>query len=288
MFGRIASLLTVLGVGLYFTGWIYRWAYFSYFQLEVTTLDLPVESFLIAPIQVFFGNLSSGDFSTFFRTIWVAIASFIILPNIFHLIKFITQKLDKILNQWRLKLLRWSLKIKQPKIPRNIQSFLYFQQFNYRKYDKALIDEIVVTFWLLTILFFLGKTQGNLDARRDSRSDTSLLPTVTLITPENRLPLGRKIDRDKLTDDPNINNFRIIGDIELYEELLLRDYNNKTDPNFPKVIWRLLFDTDGQYYIFPSLPKDEPSNARPPVVVIQQSDRGEYTIILSPEAPSKP
>ncbi len=284
MFGRIASLLTVLGVGLYFTGWIYRWAYYSYFQLEVTTLDLPVESFLIAPIQVFFSNLSGGDFSTFFRTIGIAIASFIIVPIIFYLIQFFTQKLDKILNQWRLKLLRWSLKNKHPKITRYLQSFLYFQQFNYQKYDKALIDEIVITFWLLTTLFFLGQTQGNLDAIRDSRSDTSFLPVVTLITPENRLPLGRKVD--KLTDDPNINNFRIIGDIELYEELLLRDYNNKTDPNFPQVIWRLLFDTDGQYYIFPSpLKKDVPSNFRPPVVVIQQSDRGEYIVILSPEAP---
>ncbi|WP_293120164.1 hypothetical protein [Okeania sp. SIO1I7] len=106
MFGRIASLLTVLGVGLYFTGWIYRWAYFAYFQLEVTTLDLPFESFLIVPIQVFFGNIYSGDFSTFFRTIGIAIASLIIVPNIFHLIKFFTQKLDKILNKWRLKLLK--------------------------------------------------------------------------------------------------------------------------------------------------------------------------------------
>ncbi|NEO54179.1 MAG: hypothetical protein F6K54_14470 [Okeania sp. SIO3B5] len=285
MFARIASLLTVLGVGLYFTGWIYRWAYFSYFQLEVTTLDLPVESFLIAPIQVFFGNLSGGDFSTFFRTIGIAIASLIIVPNIFHLIKFLTNKLDKILNEWRFKLLKWSLKTKRHKITRYLQSFLYFQQFNYQKYDKPLIDEIVVTFWLLTTLFFIAQTQGKIDAIRDSRSDTSFLPVVTLITPENKLPLGRKADKEKLTEDPNTSNFRIIGDIELYEQLLLRDYNNKTDPNFPQVIWRLLFDTDGQYYIFPSLSKNDQANARPPVVVIQQSDRGEYVVILSPEAP---
>ncbi|NES76305.1 MULTISPECIES: hypothetical protein [Okeania] len=49
--------------------------------------------------------------------------------------------------------------------------------------------------------------------------------------------------------------------------------------------WRLLIDRDGQYYIFPSLPKNAPPNAHPPVVVIQQSDRGEYVVILSPEAP---
>ena len=50
MFSKLASLLTILGVGLYFTGWIYRWAYFAFFKLEVTKLDLPIKSFFIAPI----------------------------------------------------------------------------------------------------------------------------------------------------------------------------------------------------------------------------------------------
>ncbi|GFZ91957.1 hypothetical protein [Okeania sp. KiyG1] len=283
MLGRIAGLLSLLGIGLYFTGWIYRWAYFAYFQLEVTTLDLPFESFFIVPIQVFFGNISSGDFSTFFRTIVIAIASFIIVPNIFHLIKIFTQKLDKILNELRLKLLKWSLKTKHPKIPQNIQSFLYFQQINYQKYDKVLINEIVIVAWLLTALFFLGQSQGKIDAIRDSRNETSFLPVVTLITPENRLSLGRKVD--DIGDDPNVSSFRVIGDLELYKELLQGDFNNKTDPNYPQVVWRLLIDRDSQYYIFPSLSKNDQANAHPPVVVIQQSDRGEYIVILSPEAP---
>ena len=51
-----ASLLGVLAVFLYFTGWIYRWAYFNFFQLDITTLDLPLESFFIVPFQVFLGN----------------------------------------------------------------------------------------------------------------------------------------------------------------------------------------------------------------------------------------
>ncbi|NEQ40540.1 MAG: hypothetical protein F6K40_31650 [Okeania sp. SIO3I5] len=288
MLGKIAGLLSFLGIGLYFTGWIYRWAYFGYFQLEVTSLDLPFESFLIVPIQVFFGNLATGDLSTLFRTIWIAIASFILLPIIvpilFHLIKFSTQELDKIIKKLGWKLLGWIGKIKRPKITRNIQSFFYFAEINYQHYDQALIKEIVVIFWLLMTLFFLGKTQGNIDAIQDAYNETSSLPVVTLITPENQLPLGRKI-RD-LTDNPNISNFRIIGDIELYKELLERDYNDKTQPKSLQIIWRLLFDTDGQYYIFPSLPKNAPSNVSPPVVVIQQSDRGEYTIILSPEAPN--
>jgi hypothetical protein len=55
--GKFASVVGLLGASLYFTGCIYRWAYYSFFQLEVTTLDLPVESFLLVPIQVLFGNI---------------------------------------------------------------------------------------------------------------------------------------------------------------------------------------------------------------------------------------
>ncbi|NEQ41870.1 MAG: hypothetical protein F6K40_39100 [Okeania sp. SIO3I5] len=281
MLGKIAGLLGLLGAGLYFTGWVYRSTYFDYFQLEVNTLNLPYESFLIESIQVFLGNLYKGDFSTILRNIWIAITIFIIVKIIFIIIEFAIQESTKILNNLRLKLLRLSLKTKYYKKFIPFQSFLYYKQFNYQNYDKALINEIVVILWLLITLYFLGQTQGNLDAIRDSRNDTSLLPIVTVIIPENR-PLGRK--RFDLTDDPN--NVRIIGDIELYERLLKLDYNNKTDSNFPQVIWRLLIDIDSQYYIFPSLSQDEASNARPPVVVIQQSDRGEYTVILSPQAPT--
>lgn len=72
---KFASILTLLGAALYFTGWIYRWSYFSFFQLEVTTLDLPLESFLFVPIQVFMGTLWA-----FCKTVFVtAIAVSLIL-----------------------------------------------------------------------------------------------------------------------------------------------------------------------------------------------------------------
>ena len=57
--GRLASLLVLLGAVLYFTGWTYRWSYFGFFQLEVTTLPLPLESFYIAAFQVFFGSIQA-------------------------------------------------------------------------------------------------------------------------------------------------------------------------------------------------------------------------------------
>ena len=286
MLGKIASLLSFLGIGLYFTGWIYRWTYFGYFQLEVTTLDLPFESFLIAPIQVFLGNISRGDFSTILRTIKIAIATFIIVQITFQTIRFAKAEFSKILDKIRVKLLKLSLKNKYDKISPFLQSPLYFPKNNRQKKGKALISEIVIVAWLLTALFFLGQSQGKVDAIRDARNETSLLPVVTLIAPKDLLPLGRNIF--DFTDDPKRSNFRAIGDIELYEQLIQRDYNNKTDDNIPKVVWRLLFDGNNQYYIFPSIPENSRPNARPPVLVIQQSEDGKYILILSPETPPQP
>jgi len=34
--GKLLGVLALLAAGLYFTGWTYRWTYFSFFQLEVT------------------------------------------------------------------------------------------------------------------------------------------------------------------------------------------------------------------------------------------------------------
>ena len=54
--GNFAGLIGVLGIFIYFIGWVYRWAYFGFFALELNTLNLPHESFLIVPIQIIFGN----------------------------------------------------------------------------------------------------------------------------------------------------------------------------------------------------------------------------------------
>lgn len=54
--GTFASILGLLGIFLYFTAWIYRLAYFGFFQLELTRLSFPFRSFFFVPIQVFFGS----------------------------------------------------------------------------------------------------------------------------------------------------------------------------------------------------------------------------------------
>ncbi|MEH2151551.1 hypothetical protein [Nostoc sp.] len=42
--GKFTSVLGLLGAALFFAGWIYRWSYFYFFQLELNTLDLPAQS----------------------------------------------------------------------------------------------------------------------------------------------------------------------------------------------------------------------------------------------------
>ncbi|MBC6479043.1 MAG: hypothetical protein GDA56_16025 [Hormoscilla sp. GM7CHS1pb] len=149
--------------------------------------------------------------------------------------------------------------------------------------DRAFFREIVVVAWVLTILFFLARTQGYLDARRDAVNDTSTLPVITLVTKEDSLGLGSQLNDE--TADPSPKNF---GDRGLYEQWIGRELNNTTDSNSSDIIvWRLLINSNSQFYIFPTLPKDAPLAARPPVVVIQHSGEGNQLMILSPE-PSPP
>lgn len=66
-------MLALLAAALYFTGWIYCWAYYDFFQVEVTTLELPFESFYLAAFQVLFGH-PVILFRTFLLTIFTEFA----------------------------------------------------------------------------------------------------------------------------------------------------------------------------------------------------------------------
>lgn len=89
---RVASIVGLLAAALYFTGWIYRWAYYAFFQIEVTTLNLPFESFLIVPLQVFFGNLGAGDFTTLLRSLFTIIVAAILIQLTLQIITFANNK----------------------------------------------------------------------------------------------------------------------------------------------------------------------------------------------------
>ncbi|MFB2835057.1 hypothetical protein [Floridanema evergladense] len=156
-------------------------------------------------------------------------------------------------------------------------------QFNSIKFLRSLLDEIVIVFWVLIILYWLARWQGTVDAQRDA-GPNSTLPVVTLVAPENRLALGRKLDNEFI--DPSLKGYRIIGDRGLFNNILGQEQTDLNNPEKP-IIWRLLMERAGWIYLFPALPEKAQPDDRPPVLAIQESTLGEQMLILSPEVSKK-
>ncbi|WP_254568426.1 hypothetical protein [Oscillatoria sp. HE19RPO] len=285
--GRIASLLVMLGAVLYFTGWTYRWIYFGFFQLEVTTLPLPLESFYIAAFQVFFGS-----FRAILHTIiTVALIVVGVYCSLWLLegqpsqrfqagMHKIYQRTLNCLNRgltrgqspktlWKRGLLRLYGGLLQL-----LKSFLEFHLLEYQslRFLRSLLDETVIICWLLAGCFWLAQWQGEADAWRDAVNETSSLPVVTIVVREDSFPLGVNPDNIR-----NPQGIRIIGDASSYQQLLSAAINNPSQNR----VWRLLIDVDGDYYIFPALPRRDETR-RPLVVVIPRSREGDRLIQLRP------
>ncbi|WP_013321205.1 hypothetical protein [Gloeothece verrucosa] len=252
--GALAGLIGILGIFLYFTGWIYRWSYFGYFELEIISLNFPLESFLIVPIQVFFGN---------FITTIKALFAIIITP---FLIKFTLWLLSPNSSNitFLKKLHRWIIFQKL----RQIIATLFNQIFK----------DLIIVSWLLIVLFWLAQSQGYQDARRDALNSSSTLSVVAVVSSNEKLALGRQLD--DIFADPSLKGYRIIGDQELFDKIRGRELNDTTNPNQP-IVWRLLLQTDSWVYIFPALPPNSKSNQRPPVLAISTADGRIQFLILS-------
>lgn len=266
-----ASLLGVLAVFLYFTGWIYRWAYFSFFQLDITTLDLPLESFFIVPFQVFLGN-----FWALGKTL-VAIIATIFLINInFSLLNLSRNSPSSRRYRLRSRLPRNFKIIYRSSIAKNIRASINI-------FPQSLCKEAVTVIWILVILFWLSRSQGITDARKDAINETSARPVVTLITKKDNLGLGRK--PENLSVNPSLKDFHIIGDANLLENIKRREITDTTIQT-PRV-WRSLIERNGWIYIFQALPSNATSKQRPYVLAIRESGNGDQLLILSPETSKK-
>ncbi|MCA1992959.1 MAG: hypothetical protein LDL41_13120 [Coleofasciculus sp. S288] len=275
--GKFASVVGLLGTALFFAGWIYRWSYFYFFQLEITTLDLSPQSFLIVPLQIFLGD---G---------WIICKSaiaFIIAAIAIHITLWLIQSLsDALVNQLNQLLSHRIIPATQRKrswFAKRLKSLAEFSspQLGSVQFLRSLVNEIVIVSWTLLVIFWLARWQGTADARRDA-SQHSTLPVVTLVTPENRFALGRKLD-DVFTN-PSLKGYNLIGDRGLFDDLRGREDNDTSDRKKPRV-WRLLLERGGWIYLFPTLPPNAKPSDRPPVLVLQKSDQGEQLMILSPEA----
>ncbi|WP_416236211.1 hypothetical protein [Spirulina sp. CCNP1310] len=285
--GRIASLLVMLGAVLYFTGWTYRWSYFGFFQLEVTTIPLPLESFYLAAFQVFFGN-----FPAILHTLaTIALIIIGVYCSLWLLEGKPSQQIQTLAKKIRHQTLNHFYThlthAKPPKTPwkrplfsiyhnllQLLTSFLKFPLLEYQslRFLRSLIDETVILCWLLAACFWLAQWQGTADAWRDAVNPTSSLPVITLVVRDDTFPLG--INPDDLRNPEGI---RIIGDDRSYQQLLSSAINNPGQDR----VWRLLIDIDGDYYIFAALPERD-ENRRPLLVVVPRSREGDRLILLRP------
>lgn len=241
--GAFAGLVGVLGIFLFFTGWIYRWAYFGFFEIELNSLNFPAQSFLLVPIQV-------GDAGKFGLATLATFAVIVLIKVTLYLFQRFRQFS---LPQW----LRWLTDL----LP------------------QSLGRDFVIVSWILIALFNLARWQGIEDAKRDAVNESTTRPIITLVSPSEKFALGATLD-NKLVDDekktpeyPLLNNVRIFGDVQQFRDLY---YNgtNRADKS-----WRLLIESGNWLYIYRTLP--EPSDLHPYVLAVNTGDGRVQSIILS-------
>jgi hypothetical protein len=251
--GKLVSLVALLAAALYFTGWIYRWKYFHFFNLQVTTLNLPLESFYLAAFQTLFG----GFWATSKTIIFSAIT-----PLAISLIFALIQKIQKFLKS--------KLSIKLNPAPNNIIQFF-----------TSLTYEFIIVVIVLTSLFWLARWQAEDDAWQDAVNQTSSLPVVTVLMPKDAA-LGRSLEKPL----ENSSDFRIIGDQNLYKRLLGQELTDISKPDKPRV-WRLLIDRENYFHIFPALP-DKNSKLTIPIITIYKNDTNGARLTILNSSPTPP
>jgi hypothetical protein len=267
--GNIISVAGLLGASLYFTGWIYRWAYFAYYQLEVTTLDLPLESFLLVPLQVFFGNPQAR-----LLTLVSALSAFVFIVVTLVACTWGSQKLTVYLRS------------RHPKFSRYIHN--RGLRFSSLTFLRSLFDEAIIAVWVLLVLFWLARDQGWQDAQRDAINQTSTLPVVTLISPDSQLILGTNLDISSTGEqdfrNPSLQGHSLIGDPKLIRQIQAGGLNDTSEGK----VWRLLIERGSWIYLFRTLSKAEiEKKSRPVILAIPEVALGKQLMILSPNVPEQ-
>jgi hypothetical protein len=242
--GAFAGLVGVLTIFLFFTGWIYRWAYFGFFEIELNSLNFPAQSFLLVPIQVILGDIGK---------LGLAILATLAVIVLIKATLWLFQRFHQFLPQWG----RW------------LTDF----------FPRSLGRDLIIVAWILIALFYLAQWQGNEDAWRDAVSKTTTRPLITLVSPSDKLALGAILNDDLVSGEkknpkyPLLKNVRIFGDVQQFRDL----YTNGT--NRADISWRLLIESGNWLYIFSALP--ERKNDHPFVLAVNTGDGRVQSIILS-------
>ncbi len=268
LLGAFAGFVGVLGIFIYFTGWIYRWAYFGSFAIELTTLSLPSESFLIAPIQVILGS-----WGIFIRSVFAFLITLGLIRVSLWLLRSPTSSNPPPSSKFRriLHTLHRSWPLQNIRALANLL-------------PQPFLNQMIIVGWILASLFWLARFQGIADAYRDAVDATSTRPIITLVSPKDKIALGRQ-----LTDDPQDlplnpllkDDYRIFGDKNLFYQFRGTETNDNTKPDQP-IVWRMLLETENWIYLFQALPPNSPANLRPPVLAIQTGDGRVQFLIRKP------
>ncbi len=247
--GAFISVAGLLSVALYFTGWIYRYAYYGSFRIEVNALNLPAQSFFFVPLSVFLGSP------------WALLKGLLVITLTILVIILGQVGWKRILHRFRF-------------------------HFGTKGFLPTLLRDLIVIGLILVSLYWLARSQGEADAQRDAISGKSVLPLIALVHPEKDLGIGRNpkktFDEPALQKDSTQQKTRIIGDIELFNKLREIDIKASDDP--PQLgDWRLLVSSNGWLYLIRTLPEDQvrKKDGRFPIVLAVREGGGEQLMILS-------
>lgn len=281
LLGGFASILSLLGITLFFSGWIYRWAYFSYFSLDVNSQPYTAQSFLIVPIQIYLGRSSN-----LLKTLLAVLALPLLISLSLRVLPLLISLSVRVLNglqAWITNLcyrLPWihSLPVRLDRPPSGPD--------HRERFIASLLDEAVIVAWVLAALFLLSKHQGLADARRDAVEGRSTLPAVSLVLPQGEGILAQDLrlleDNGAPIPDPPLANHALIGDLNLARDLRATSLSD----GGRQQVWRLLTrEPEGWLYLIRTLPPTAPAKERPMVLAIPNAKQGQ-ALILSPEPPT--
>jgi len=268
--GAFAGLVGVLAIFLFFTGWVYRWAYFGFFEIDVNSLTFPAQSFLLVPIQVVLGD--PGKLG------WAILATLLVVELIKATL-WLLEPAPAALSPGKTgaKFSQFLENLHRCPLFRGVRGLTDL-------FPPTLRRDLVIVAWILITLFWLARWQGTVDARRDAVNQTSTRPIVTLVSPSDKFALGANLDDGIVSDQaknpvyPALKNLRIFGDVEQFRSLYARGIN-RSDSS-PAIVWRLLIESGNWLYLFPASP-DQPPDQRPLVLAVNTGDGRVQSLILS-------
>jgi hypothetical protein len=258
-----ASLIGVIGLLLYYSGWIYRWSYLDFFAVNINAFSFGFESFVLVTLQTFLGD-------------WQRIITFVILVLfaiiVTRLILLVLQYINKVRRSLRIRYR--SISLLQHKLLRVLNGLNWVTGF----LSKDVIDDLIIIGVILVSLFYFSSYQGRADAMRDVFDSSSTRPMITIVGSEDKLLLG-KLPSDPTLDSPK-DKIKIIGDIDAFDEIISSGISDVKQGS----TWRLLGESGNWLYLYKSLDKNDPknniSNTRPYVVVVNAGDgRVQFRII---------